>query len=198
MSYINIKFPEDMALGAIAGPEFSTAIFESNNGKEYRLQNFQESKIRYFLSFNAIKEQKMQELLSFFRIVQGRSQSFRFKDWLDYKIEKQIVATADGISTEFPIIKQYQIGENIYFRNITKPLLEHFQVWLADKKLKDGYSLNTEKGILCFTTPPKKGTKIMISCQFDIEARFDNDMLEIAIEGQNLYNVSNLKIIEVK
>ena len=51
LEFDEIRFPEDISYGAIGGPEYSTNVVFTTNGKEYRNINSLSSKMRYNISY---------------------------------------------------------------------------------------------------------------------------------------------------
>lgn len=135
-------------------------------------------------------------MINFFRVVKGKGLGFRFKDWLDYKSERQFLAYSDGSITSYQLVKIYALGANTEVRKITKPVRKSVEVYIGDKKTQL-YSLNYDTGALTFPKPPKKGIKIEVTFEFDVPVRFNTDQISASIENHGVHSFDNIELIEI-
>lgn len=196
---LDIRFPEDIAYGACGGPQYATNIASTVAGDEIRNIASQEPRIRYNVSHGIKNEKQFNELIAFFRIVQGRAKGFRFKDWLDYKSTSHI-ATGDNKQQAFQLIKEYSIGEMKVKRKIYKPRQSTLHIQLDKTKLAEGidYECNYQNGLVFFTNPPPKGSLILAKFEFDIPARFDTDHLNASLDEHGISSWNDIAIVEIK
>ena len=120
--FLNIRFPEDISYGAIGGPNFNTSIETSNNGYETRFINWLEPKSKYNVSHCIKNRQQIERLIAFFYITRGKGCSFRFKDWLDYRINNQVIREEGDTNKEIKIYKDYRFQNELFRRQIKKDL----------------------------------------------------------------------------
>ncbi len=132
----------------------------------------------------------------FFRLSQGKAIGFRFKDWSDYKIEKQSIAIADGETTEFQLLKSYFCDSYNCTRAINKPVIDTIKIYLNDKLVRAFIDGTT--GIVRFQDPPEEGGVIQASGEFDVAVRFDIDHLVTSIENYGVYSHQDIPLIEIK
>jgi uncharacterized protein (TIGR02217 family) len=86
MAHLNTtRFPEQIAVGAVYGPEFATEIVQVQSGREKRNQVRTKALCVGDVSHAPRLKDDFPELLKFFRAVNGRFNSFRFKDFTDYE-----------------------------------------------------------------------------------------------------------------
>ncbi len=197
-SFIETRFPDDIAYGSTGGPEFSTNIAMTQNGYEQRNINWSDARAQYNVSHGIKNEEQLRELLSFFRARFGRAIGFRFKDWTDYIIKNQIIAIADGQGREFQINKIYNSGSSSYTRIITKIVTSTLFVSINDIAQEGAYTIDLNSGILLFDNPPASSAEIVISCEFDVPVRFDTDQLSASIDGYGTNSWRNIRLIEIK
>lgn len=196
---LEIRFPEDIAYGACGGPQYNTNIASTASGQEIRNITSQEPRIRYNVSHGIKNEKQFNELISFFRIVQGRTTGFRFKDWLDYKSVCHI-AIGNGKQQKFQLIKEYSISEVKIKRKIYKPVRNTLHIQLDKTKLIEGidYNCNYQNGLVCFINPPPQDSLISAKFEFDIPARFDTDHLNASLDEHGIISWNDIAIVEIK
>jgi uncharacterized protein (TIGR02217 family) len=196
IAFNEIQFPSDIAYGACGGPEFLTDIVTSSSGFEQRNINWVQARNRYNLAPAIKNKEQLEALISFFRLSYGKAVGFRFKDWTDYQIKKQVIAMADGKTSNFQAIKKYSYGGY----QVTKKILK-----LVDKTVKiycDGILVNPEvdlnSGGIKFDSSPAKNTIISIEAEFDVPVRFNTDHLSNSIEQYDVYSHQEISLIELK
>lgn len=193
MSFLDIRFPPKISLGATGGPEFRTDVIITASGAESRNQNWSAARSRYDVSHAARREAVWRELIAFFLMAAGKAYSFRFKDWTDYVCavgEGSFISEAGSPSTGLQMVKEYTFGGNIYYRPITKPIN-------GTITLVGGGTLDYSTGIV------DGGSPTSWSGEFDIHARFDTDeMVHETInkmdDGELLVGWRSIPIVEVR
>jgi len=179
------RFPESISFGAQGGPAFLTDVVTLTSGSEQRNEEWLSSRQEYDVSTGVKTEAQFKIFDAFFRVVGGRRDGFRFKDWADYK-----VATGEGVAelvsgNTFQLQKKYTSGADITLRDIRKPV--------GAIVLKDGattlnapgdYTLDATTGQVT-TTAPHSASNLNWTGQFDVPVRFDVDKLQAAIQNKN-------------
>lgn len=122
MAFLDQRFPDEISYGSSFGPGYSTDIVVAKSGKEFRNQNWQESRYAGDVSLGVQSLTDMQTLLAFFRIAKGRANSFRYKDWGDYSATDSFFATGDGSTRSLQLYKRYTSGTDTDDRKITRPI----------------------------------------------------------------------------
>ena len=190
--FYEIQLPPEIAYGSSGGPEFFTDIVTSGSGLEQRSINWLQARARYNLAPAIKTKAQLEYLIKFFRLCHGKAIGFRFKDWTDYKIEKQLIAIGDGKNCEFQLIKNYSIAEFKFIRKITKPV----KVKIYCEGLLVETEIDYATGIIKFTKPPKG--KIYAEAEFDVPVRFDIDHLNFSIETANSFAHHEIPLVEIK
>lgn len=196
ISFHEMQFPSDIAYGATGGPEFFTDVITSSSGFEQRSINWFQARNRYNLAPAIKNKQQLEILLSFFYSCKGKAVGFRFKDWSDYKINKQKIAVANGDTKEFQLIKIYEVSGFKSYRKITKPVFNKVKIYSDDQLVKPDIDYTTGK--ISFLEAPLKDTVIKAEAEFDVPVRFDNDQLITSIENYGAYSHQEIPLIEIK
>lgn len=205
--YESPRFPENIAVGAVGGPVFSTSVVVTTSGDEWRDALWQYPLHRWDVSQGVKKQADFQEVRAFFLTMQGRRHGWRFKHWADYQaahsgIESGVVA--EITSTTFQLQKRYTAGSQSMLRKILKPIAAGFE--LKDSgvtlTLTTNYTINTVTGVIT-TTSPRTAANLTWSGSFDVPCRFDTDSLEARHVGRNptgglLHEWSSIPIVELR
>src|SRR5690606_28302185 len=86
---------------------------------------------RYNVAYGIRSMNQIHDVLAFFEARHGMLNSFRYKDWADYKScgpddtispTDQVLGTGDGTEDKFQLVKRYTSGSQTYVRPITKPV----------------------------------------------------------------------------
>lgn len=193
MDFDNVRFPPLIALGAVGGPRFKTSIAEMSNGREGRIQWWENERGEWTVSHNAKRPGKAGELLAFFRTIgKGMANTFRFKDWADFTCDPGqgvFVDTEDSPPLR-QMVKRYTFygidgTPYTYDRVIVKPV--------SGKVTTDGTGLDYATGIA------DSGTTW--SGEFDCWARLNSDAMKGTIltpkEGGFLIEFPSIDLVEV-
>lgn len=197
MSFVEVRFPEDISYSSTGGPEFSTDVVMANNGYEQRNINWSISRARYNISYRTKSSEQLSSLISFFRARKGRAIGFRFKDWSDFAVINQEIGICDGEQITFQLIKTYMSGIDKYVRIIHKPVYDTVKVYLNEQEEKE-YSIDYSTGRLTFVQPPKKGSVLTVSFEFDVPVRFDTDYLNTSLDSYGSGSCNNIPLVEIK
>jgi uncharacterized protein (TIGR02217 family) len=194
--FVEVRFPEDISYGAIGGPVFSTDIVETNNAKEYRNANWQEGRLEFNVSYGVRTENQFQRLLSFFRARRGRAVGFRFKDWSDFKVVKQLIAIGDGKTKVYQLIKVYNSGGAFEIRKIFKPVENSLRLYEGNSLVN--FTVNYSNGLIVLNKPLNVQQKLFADFEFDVPVRFDSDIFKYSNPESGVYSCSDLKVKEIK
>lgn len=202
--FIDVQFPPKIAYGATGGPEYSTIVNTADNGEEQRSPRWSYPLARYNVTHSLRSQADLEELLAFFRLVQGRLNSFRFKDYSDHTCPRTLLGVGDGTQTTFLLRKGYSYQGFTTWRRIKLPIAASVKVWLGDAAQPSGWTLDDTVGEVSFTNAPGAGVEVYASCQFDVQCRLDVDRLSATIETYSaakrgyLNTWSDIEIVEVR
>lgn len=194
MTFTYTRFPDDIAYGSSGGPFFATHIVTGANGHEQRNSHWQQARARYNIARGIKTQEQLSELISFFRARKGKAEGFLFKDWCDYQLSGEVIATGDGETISFPLVKNYHHN----LRYITKPVPGTIQVFVNSELIFADITIDAEKGIIHFASPPPAESMIAVDGEFDVPVRFDTDQLTTTIESYGSYSCLDIPLIEIR
>lgn len=197
MGFVETQFPTDISYGSSGGPEYATDVVVSSNGYERRNVNWEQARARYNVAHGVKTKAQLDTLIAFFRARKGRAFGFRFKDWTDYQATETL-GTADGVQTEFQLIKSYVNGAVTEIRTIKKPVTGTIQVYRNASLQTAGVSVNSTTGIVTFATAPAAGQIISASFEFDVPVRFDTDRLSASLDAYGTHSWLDIPLVEVR
>ena len=194
----DVRFPSDISYGAVGGPQYSTNVQYTANAKEYRNANNAFSRMKYNIYYMLKTGEEMEKLITFFRARHGRAIGFRFKDWSDYKANKQLIGIGNNLDSVFQLKKIYKNDEREYQRIINKPVLDSVKIYLDETQIHEGFVVDYQFGKVKFDSAIPSGIQVFSSFEFDVPVRFDIDYLPISIDGNNTYSSKNINLVEIK
>jgi uncharacterized protein (TIGR02217 family) len=206
MTFHNVRLPDDVEKGASGGPRFNTFILPLSSGKEKRRIGWERQRgkwdIGYGLQYkdDADLTDGLNRIITFFYARRGRAYSFRFKDWSDYQMNKQVIGIGNGTEDEFQIFKRYTSGGINFDRIIALPIFSTVQVWVNGvlKTVSVDYTVGLTTGLILFTAPVTNTHAVEVACEFDVHVRFDTDDLDISMSTFQAGAIPSIPIIEVK
>src|SRR5579872_5377246 len=139
MAFIETRFPADIAYGSVGGPQYSTDIVITQSGYEQRNSNWSQARAQYNVAHGVKTQAQLDALIAFFRARKDRADGFRFKDWTDYQVTGQAIATGNGATTVFQLIKTYTDGGVTQTRTIAKPVTGSLNIYLNSVLQTSGY-----------------------------------------------------------
>lgn len=192
--FLEIRLPDNLALAAEGGPQFSTDVITSSSGYEYRNINWSNARAKYNLAPAIQSESELAELVSFFRICKGRAYGFRFKDYSDYFVNNQTIAKGDGNTKVFQLMKTYSLGDIEEVRQIAKPVKDTVNIYIDSKPI--AFDCDETNGRIRCHELPKQGAIITADFEFDIPVRFDTDHLSTSLESYA--DQKDISVFEIK
>ena len=211
MSFHEIRFPTNIALGSMAGPERRTDVVVLGSGREERNARWAHSRRRYNAGFGVKTLDDLYAVISFFEERRGRLYGFRYRDFSDFrsgspqsvpKEDDQVIGTGDGTTTDFQLKKTYGAAHAPYQRDIAKPVAGSVLVAVdgVSKALGADFTVDETTGIVSFTSAsvPPSGATITAGFEFDVPVRFDMDRLEINLSHFRAGQIPDIPIVEIR
>lgn len=194
----DMRLPEGIEVGAVYGPEYVTEVAPMTSGKEKRNRT-RDALCVGDLSFAPTLEADYPALLRFFRIANGRFNSFCFKDYSDFAC-----ALTEGVAvaisaTTFQLYKKYAVGSHTELRAIQAPLaagfvLKHSGTTLT---LTSQYTLDAATGIITTAASDYAAGDLTWSGEFDNVVRFDTDRMATNFTAAQVFTWGGIPIKEV-
>jgi len=221
MAFFELEFPTAISFRAMGGPTFSTEVKEGYSGQEQRNQNWRNCLGKWTISlitpFGQDRQQYVYLLDSFFLVIRGRGDAFRFKDHKDFRARGVQIGMGDGATTVFQLQKTYQVGSQIYFRKVTKPITSAVTDWkgnpLADSVTiyvaglpleSSQFAVDATTGLVTLTDAPADRALVTADFDFHHPVRFDVDDMQRQIEesdvrgGNPIISLNSVTLVEVR
>ena len=193
----DLIFPESISMKYTYTIEYKTTIHKAKSGYELRIANVDYPLLSYNIINDLKSKTEIENLVNFFKLTKGKAIGFKFKDWLDYNVNNQVIATADGKTKDFQLIKTYLFNDYIQIRKITKPIKNTVKIYINNIDNTSHANINYENGIISFENAPEKNSIIKADFEFYVPVRFDTDKLDITMKNSKYGEIKELKIIEI-
>jgi len=188
MSFLEIRFPEDISTGAKGGPGYSTEVVVTASGYEKRNARWQEARHTYDVAYGLRIQAELDTLIAFFRQVKGKAYGFRFKDWADFKAADGEGALTDLGGGKYQMYKKYEISAGLDdYRKITKPVEGSIDI------IGGTADIDYTSGIITATS----GSPLTWTGEFDVPCRFDMDEMQPTYQS-NYYTWESIPIVEIR
>lgn len=196
MNVDSAQLPDYVERAFRGGPTFDTTILPSVSGIEQRIVNMPLGRCQYTAGYGLRDRSVWEPLLAFFYAQMGQAYGFTFRDWIDYQVTGGAIATGDGTTTNFQLVKVYSTGSRTYTRNITLPDPTTLVVYLAGvAQAGSTYDLLTN-GIVHFHSAPGS-VPITADFQFFVPVRFATDRPEFQLQTLESASVPNIILLEI-
>ncbi len=205
-----IRFPLDIALGSVGGPERLTEIVTLGSGRERRNSRWAHSRRRYDAGYGVKTLDALHAVLAFFEERRGRLYGFRWRDRLDDRScapsltptpLDQPVGTGDGTRATFQLAKTYGGAHAPYRREIVKPVAGSILVAVngVTQAIDGDVVCDPGNGLLTFLpgAVPPAGAVITAGFLFDVPVRFDTDALEIDLSAFAAGAIPKIPLVEI-
>ncbi len=199
MAFHDVRFPEDIAYGAVGGPAFSTEVAAVKSGREKRNINWSRARRRWDVAHGLKTQAQLDALVAFFLNRGGRAHSFPFKDWSDFVLPRQAIGTGDGATAAFQLAKTYtDAGGHGHSRPVTRPVVASVRVWRDGVEQAAGWSVERLTGLITFEAPPPAGAMVEAAAEFDVPVRFDVDEMRVSIDAYDAFSWGQIPLVEVR
>jgi uncharacterized protein (TIGR02217 family) len=206
MTFHETRFPTAIAFHSTGGPERKTEIVALGSGFEERNGVWASSRRRYDVGSGVKTLDDLHAVVAFFEARMGRLYAFRFKDFADYKScapgagvapANQAIATGDGTTKSFQLVKTYTSGPSSWTRSIRKPVANTVRVALGGVEQTSGWSVDWATGLVTFTSAPANGAAVTAGFEFDVPVRFDTDSLVVNLANFQAGEIPSIPLVEV-
>ncbi|PCI04342.1 MAG: glycoside hydrolase family 24 [Hyphomicrobiales bacterium] len=205
-----VRFPTDIARGAIGGPLRNTQIVALASGHEQRNTRWAHSRRKYNVGYGMKTLDDLYQVISFFEQRRGKLYGFRFRDAFDFKscspgdtisAQDQDIGTGDGTATSFALRKTYGTGISAYVRIIGKPVAGTVEIEVggAPQVLDTDFTLDPTSGAIEFLpgSIPPDGETISAGFEFDVAVRFDVDEITVNLRAFQAGDIPSIPLVEV-
>lgn len=218
-----IRLPEEIERGAVGGPQFNTTVLTLASGFEKRNQEWSQPRFAWDIGYGLLRKFQadplsttldVDQIIHIFYSVGGRANSFRFKDWSDFQIGRELstdipaqtIGLGDDTTTVFQVFKTYTQGGFSFNRTVTKLVSGTVDILLDGVVQASGFTLDVDRGTVTFSTAPAStgGTGpsgevvIALRCEFDVHVRFDTDDLQINMQTFNAGSLPSIPLVGLR
>jgi len=214
MSFLEVEFPTVISLECVGGPGYFTTVNTGFSGQEQRNENWANARGEWNASlitpasFSATRQNFIDLLNAFFRVVRGMGDAFRLKDFTDFQATGQTLASLG--SNQYQLQKTYSIGGRTSVRTITKPIWSTVNDYQGNALantvvLKSSgspltygtqWTLDATTGIVTTTSG-----SLTADFQFHVPVRFNTDKMKLAAKtpfaGGIVAGWNSIDLIEV-
>lgn len=197
MDFHNVNLPSFIEIFAVGRSEFSTSVATSMSGREARSSDYVNPRRKYMLKGCRLSPSQFDSFNSFFIARGGRRYSFLLKDYFDYSVEKQLIATGSGKNqVEFQLNKIYPDEISSYTRAIRNIKENSFKCWIGDNEATP-QNIDLKAGKVTLERALAENEELIASFEFNVQVRFVNDNFEYEFNDDGTISLNNIEMIEV-
>jgi len=209
-AFHEVRFPLDVAFGAVGGPERRTEIVVLGSGREERNSRWAHARRRFNAGTGIRRLDDLATVIDFFEERRGRLYGFRFRDPTDWKsclpgqaigAGDQGLGSGDGERRTFQLRKRYGQAHAPYWRPIAKPVAASVRLSVDGTELGGGaFAVDAATGVVTIDAgaTPADGAAVRAGFAFDCPVRFDTDVLEIDLAAFEAGAVPVVPIVEIR
>lgn len=186
MAHLDIEFPHDIAQGCQGTLERRDEVVLLSSGHEETNQRWVHARRSWNAGLGLRSGDDLAKVVTIFEEVRGRANSFRFRDWPDWRTsasEKgpitptdQPIGTGDGVQTGFQLVKRYGVI-NPYLRPIALPHVSALRIAVNGVEVTTGWSVSPVGGLVTFDAAPAASAILTAGFTFDVPVRFGESTL---------------------
>ncbi len=210
---LNKRFSIDESPDIVVNLTFNTTVLSDGSGAEERNSNWQSPLLNFDLQKVILHKPQLDEIIQFFQDVRGSAVAFRYRDWSDYLLTHRANTTkygstvqgllfppADGVRTEFGLVKRYIVPSCVHYRAIAFPDPDTVAIYDDEFQPFPDTDWVFTDGKFIFTIPPPRGG-LFCEGEFDVPVVFASDENQYRIKSTkngNTYSIEGLQLNEVR
>lgn len=211
VGFDEVVFPLEVALRAAGGPQRRTEIVVLGSGREVRNARWADSRRHYDAGSGIRSLDDLAVVLAFFEARCGRLHGFLYRDPVDDRScapsrspgpADQTIATGDGATAGFALVKRYASGGREWVRTILRPVAGSVRVAVAGHEKVAGvdFTVSATTGLVTFapTAIPASGAAITAGFRFLVPVRFDADEIRIDLTAFVAGEIPSIPLVEIR
>jgi uncharacterized protein (TIGR02217 family) len=223
MAFFEAEFPRTISYKAVGGPAFNTFLVDVASGAEQRNRNWAAARHRWTISLqtpSGVTRQAFADALNtFFLMIGGKADAFRFFDHLSYSAAGQAMALVEtGPPLVLQLQRTYSLGGRSYVRTVTKPvtsavidyqgnaLTDTVVIESSGGVLRDpaSYDVDETTGQVTGHSGSLLDATDLATFQYHVPVRLDADDSQVQIEDSNIAGAgpivswNSLVLVEVR
>lgn len=178
MAFFEDRLSPRITYGARGGPVWNTGVAKAESGFRQTNKKWLYPLHRYDVSECIRGDDDFEEVRSFFYVVAGQFEGFRYKDWADFLVTRDR-SSITAITGGWQLNRRYAKGIRTFDRPIYKPVDGTIVVY-------DGSG--TPMGVTVDPTTGRftsGGTPVTWSGEFDVPVAFTSDVMELELVSKN-------------
>jgi uncharacterized protein (TIGR02217 family) len=164
-------FPHDISYNSVGSTRFATDVIVVDSGDDQRVGRWSQPLMEYDIAYGVRTMEQLMALIGFFRAMRGRLYAFCYQDNVDHSSSvpvayeartappitptDQFIATGDGVTYQFQLIKTYATFSQSQVRTIYRPQPGTVVMAVNDAPVTN-FTENDETGVVTFTIPYSK------------------------------------------
>jgi uncharacterized protein (TIGR02217 family) len=193
MTFIDTKLSRHVSVGFSGGPMWNTRVVDMANGSERRNADWALPHHKFTADYTLLDPVAQNEILIAFWAARGQKDSFRFKDWNDFKAIDQAMAVGDGTATPRQLTKTYTFGPTSFVRTIVLPIASTVAITANGTPLT--VTTDETTGMVTPTGSWPTGQVIKANFEFDVRVRFAADFVPFT-RDTNVSGAVTLELVE--
>ncbi len=180
---------------------WDTVVQQSLSGKETRFARQTYPRWKWDLAYNVLRSganyTELQQLAGFFNLRQGQFDTFLYQDADDNSVTGQPVATGDGTTTGFQLIRS--------FGGFVEPVLAPntvSAVYINGVVQTSGFSISAwgsaSPGVITFASAPAIGAAVTVDFTYYFPVRMSADSVSFNMFLSGYYKAKKFGFISVK
>lgn len=187
MAHLDLEFPRDIAQGCQGMLERRDEVVLLSSGHEETNQRWVHTRRSWNAGLGIRSRDELAKVVEIFEEVRGRANSFRFRDWLDWRSGSgnapltptdQPLGTGNGVQKEFQLVKRYG-AVNPYLRPIALPHVSTLRIAVNGVEMASGWSVAPVGGLITFDAAPAASAILTAGFAFDVPVRFAQSTLSV-------------------
>lgn len=194
MAFFEQQFPPSISYGARGGPAWRTTRVVSASGRRSANQEWAYPLHRYQVAPAVKTNAAFEAVRSFFYVVAGAFDGFRFKDWADFEATQGNSRLSLISGSDWQLERVYTVGARAFVRKITKPVASPAPIVYRDRAsviTVAAATIDTTTGVATISGHVG-GDTYTWEGEFDVPVAFADDAMEAEIidHGGDDYLVS--------
>lgn len=172
MSFIDARLNTRYRFGFTGGPQFNTLKKELPNGRVRKNRQWLYPIGKWTTDYALLNSAEREAMRAAIWACGGGFSDFRFRDWDDYRAERQQFHVGDNTANPKQLLRNYSFGSVTFSRPISLPL--NVRVYDQDNSTLTA-TVDPLTGFVTPGAPWPLGKAIFWDGEFDVRACFEED-----------------------
>ena len=199
------EFPELLSRWAEGGPRFRTEIWVNRAGEETRAILASRPLWEWTVPIGEQEPVTADEVTDLFRACWGQTHAFKFRNPIDYELEREVIGWGDDITTVFTVQKRWRAGgrtidipiKSLECGSVTVYICNQWRGSSPAATEGTDYVVDYDNGVVTLTDPLPAGASLLISGRYYMQARFSREDVMATVETADVYAIGSVEVQEV-